>query len=211
MARCDGVITAELFILDSLELRGHEEKCSSAVAPAYVRGGSSFLTHLSSGLLLRYALGVTCDEQLATTDYGKPYLVGGCPPFFNLSNDGRTVVLAVATDVIGVDVQAIGLSDETVMRRHFPVEAYREFSSAPPEDRPLVFARYWTSLESRLKALGTGLSADYRNHPELFDGLFTHHFQVDDIMIACTMRQDFESSFRRLRLADIQKRLEMAC
>lgn len=208
MARCDGVVTAELFILDSLELRGHEEECSSAVAPAYVRGDASSLARLSSGVLLCYALGVTCDEQLATSDYGKPYLVGGCPPFFNLSNDGRTVVLAVATDVIGVDVQAIGLSDEAVMRRHFPAEAYREFASAPPEDKPLVFARYWTSLESRLKALGTGLSVDYRNHPELFDGLFTHHFQVDDIMIACTMRQDFESSIRRLHLADIQKHLE---
>lgn len=208
MARCDGVVTAELFILDSLELRGHEEEYSSAVAPAYVRGDASSLARLSSGVLLCYALGVTCDEQLATSDYGKPYLVGGCPPFFNLSNDGRTVVLAVATDVIGVDVQAIGLFDEAVMRRHFPAEAYREFASAPPKDKPLVFARYWTSLESRLKALGTGLSVDYRNHPELFDGLFTHHFQVDDIMIACTMRQDFESSIRRLHLVDIQKHLE---
>lgn len=196
-------MTLDLYLLDSRELVGHEDACRACVAPWYrPRPGDDeedMVERLASGLLLRHVFGVTKDTQVAVASHGKPFLIGGRPPYFNISNDQGLCAMAVADDIVGVDVQTIEIADEPVMRRYFPTEVHEEFVAAPDEEKPVVFAWHWTRLESRLKCLGTGLDADFRHHPEILEGYFMRTERaLDGYMVTCAARRPFEQRTRYL-------------
>lgn len=121
------------------------------------------------GLLLRDALGVFDDTQLARSAFGKIELADGEAPSISISHGGDMVVLAVS-DVarsvggpIGVDIEAIdGIAPVAVGRMVNDDE--RAWINAAPnlQERNLRMSQTWTSIEAILKAEGVGFSIDPR-------------------------------------------------
>ena len=200
----------QIYLFDAFELAGHESECIDAVAPLYRPHAEddveSRVERLASGLLMRHVFKVTRDDQVTVTNHGKPILLGGRPPYFNISNDQGLAALAVADEIVGIDVQTIGIADETVIRRFFPEEVRAEFCAAPKMEQPSVFARHWTKLEARLKALGTGLDADFRAHLDILDGWVTQTWTYEDTyMICCAARSPFRLSVHEFAYAGAGK------
>ena len=115
---------------------------------------------LAASLLLVRALkdeGVYTDE-IAVTEYGKPYLPR-LPGFhFSLSHSGDTALCAVSPQEIGCDIEEPRGYDPKIARRFFhPAEQDWLFSHPEPEQADAFF-RLWTCKESFIKALGLGLS-----------------------------------------------------
>ena len=146
------------------------------------------------GLLLRDALGVFDDTQLARSAFGKIELADGEAPSISISHGGSVAVLAVS-DVarsvggpIGVDIEAV---DEIV-----PIAVERMASSrerawidaaADSQERAFRLCRVWTRIEAVLKAEGCGFSIDPRK-----DGLPRGWFHSPGVfgqgVISCAAR-----------------------
>ena len=103
----------------------------------------------AAGLLLRHLFG---DAEYGNGPHGKPYLKdeSRC---FSLSHTDRYVVLAVADDEVGVDVEAADTIRPAVKRRCFTDEEQEWIG----EDTARFF-RLWTMKEAYMKLTGTGLS-----------------------------------------------------
>jgi len=96
--------------------------------------------------------------------YGKPRLAGG-GPYFNATDSGDVVVVALASDEIGVDVEVVRPLNrlERLARRictKLEIDALEKMSQT---DRNAALLRLWTCKEAGLKAIGTGLSGGMRN------------------------------------------------
>lgn len=126
-----------------------------------------------AGLLLARFLGVVADGQLAFGPSGKPALAKGSTSF-SISHGGDLVVLAVAQQDVGVDVErvpgAYGACERAAARRVFPEAVLAELDSLPPDEAARLFARVWTRMEAALKARGSGFDLDPRAHPEALAG-----------------------------------------
>jgi 4'-phosphopantetheinyl transferase len=94
--------------------------------------------------------------------HGRPVLAGERPPLrFSLSHSGDRVMLGVAADIVGVDVEELPAADvvgELVAVLH-PAER-EEVRGVEAALRPAVFARLWTRKEAYLKGLGVGLGRE---------------------------------------------------
>lgn len=117
---------------------------------------------LAAGLLLRHALGAA-HACLQYGPNGKPFLPDG--PHFNLSHAGDYVLLGVADEPLGVDVEHIVPWDSRVAARVFTPDE-QAWLAAQPGDAP--FYRLWTAKESLMKLTGQGLALP----PETFS-IFT--------------------------------------
>jgi len=119
--------------------------------------------------VLRSILGRTIgvdaeDVAFAYGKHGKPRLAAG-GPCFNASDSGDIVVVALASDEIGVDVEVVRPLNrlERLARRictDREIEALEKMSNT---DRHAALLRLWTCKEAGLKAIGTGLSGGMRN------------------------------------------------
>ena len=159
---------------------------------------------LVAGLLLRQFCGVTDDSQLAYGKNGKPYLkdkggssAGGI--YFNLSHSGDYVVLAVADNEVGVDIEKVTPYSDAVAARCF---TQRELEYLQSKRTNEAFYRLWTAKESVMKASGLGFSLP----PETFDvmpmdasahiiagkTLFFHCLQYEGHMICCATQDKFD-------------------
>ena len=192
-----------VYILDSHELSGHEDACASLVAAAYQPRPKDArldrLERLGSGLLLAHVLGVTDDSRLALSPHGKPRLSQPGAPHFNLSHDAGLIGLAVASEPVGIDVQAIGIADESVVSRFFPLDAQAEFLEASMDRKPLVFAHHWTVLEACLKAHGTGFDIGRDEILGIVSQWATQTWQhAGAFMISCAAAHPFELSIHEL-------------
>ncbi|MCZ0983614.1 4'-phosphopantetheinyl transferase superfamily protein [Streptomyces diastatochromogenes] len=89
--------------------------------------------------------------------HGRPVLASSGVEF-SLSYSGELVLIGVASDAVGVDVEPVPELEvaEQLARVLHPAEC-EEVGAALPEDRPAVFARLWARKEAYLKGLGTGL------------------------------------------------------
>ncbi|MFF5788553.1 4'-phosphopantetheinyl transferase family protein [Streptomyces sp. NPDC012693] len=92
--------------------------------------------------------------------HGRPVLTNSTPEF-SLSYSRDMVLIAAASDPIGIDVEPTPEPEvvEELAKTLHPAEG-REIKAALPEDRPVVFARLWARKEAYLKGLGTGLGRD---------------------------------------------------
>jgi 4'-phosphopantetheinyl transferase len=93
--------------------------------------------------------------------HGRPVLAGWSQPpvEFSLSHGGGIVLIAVADEPVGVDVEPEpdGPIVAALSARLHPRE--RELlARVDPSARPAEFARIWVRKEAHLKALGTGLA-----------------------------------------------------
>jgi 4'-phosphopantetheinyl transferase len=96
--------------------------------------------------------------------HGKPYLADG-GPFFNASDSGDVVVIALTTAEVGVDIELLRpLARGRRLARRICTERELELFQATPEDeRDALLLRLWTCKEAALKAIGTGLPGGVRN------------------------------------------------
>jgi 4'-phosphopantetheinyl transferase len=118
-------------------------------------------------VLLRRVLGGLLDTRpsslvFAAGTHGKPHLAlpgFANPPRFNLSHSGDVVVLAVAPDEIGVDVE--GRREipraERLACRFFSEDESRVVHGLDGAARDHAFLRIWTQKEAYLKATGIGV------------------------------------------------------
>jgi 4'-phosphopantetheinyl transferase len=100
---------------------------------------------------------------------GKPRLASGNIEF-SLSRRGRWCAVALSADApVGIDVEPVrplpGM--EEIVAEFFPPVARAAFASAAPEQRQIVFFRWWTRIEAAVKASGRGLDSSI----SCFDGV----------------------------------------
>ncbi|HLO91937.1 MAG TPA: 4'-phosphopantetheinyl transferase superfamily protein [Lentimicrobium sp.] len=119
--------------------------------------------HLIGELLARYALkessGIWHKEPFSTGDKGKPHPDGLNGTHFNVSHSGHWVVVAVSTDIVGVDVEHVRKMPEGVAYRYFS-EPEKQLLDAADNDaeKAHTFFSLWTLKESFIKAIGKGLT-----------------------------------------------------
>jgi 4'-phosphopantetheinyl transferase len=119
--------------------------------------------------LLRSLLGRTTGVDPAAVgfaygEHGKPRLAAG-GPFFNASDTGDFVVVALASTELGVDAEVIRplARRKQLIRRICTPRESEAIESFPEADRDAAILRLWTCKEAALKAVGTGLSGGVRN------------------------------------------------
>lgn len=98
--------------------------------------------------------------QFVRNPSGKPALTGIDTPIdFNLTHSGGRAVLAVATQPIGVDLEA-RRDDRSVMEiaeRFFYGAELASIRAQPVDQQNTMFFRFWVAKEAVLKAEGIGL------------------------------------------------------
>ena len=148
---------------------------------------------LVAGLLLRKVCDVAGDEQLTASKNGKPYLRNS-GMYFNISHSGEYVVLAVADNEIGVDIEKIAPYDQAIAVRCF---TERELEWLQSQGADEAFYRLWTAKESVMKASGLGFSLppetfsvlpmDASAHTIAGNAWFLHWLLYEGHMICCAI------------------------
>jgi 4'-phosphopantetheinyl transferase len=146
------------------------DRLSAALSPAERRRAAAYRSASDARRFsaargwLRHVLGDVLGLEPAAVpvseDPGKPRLLLGGPPRFNLSHAGELVVVAVASFEVGVDVE-----DARSGRRWSDVAPVtcspREaaaLAEVPEDEREEAFLAVWTAKEAYLKATGEGLA-----------------------------------------------------
>lgn len=117
-------------------------------------------THLFGKILLirlaiEYGLGSKVLNQLAYTQYDRPYLQEAID--FNISHTGTTVACAITRGAkIGLDIEQYSEVDFSDFSRIHSEEQWRRIESSPDPNH--AFFELWTVKESVIKADGKGLS-----------------------------------------------------
>ncbi|MBI1390890.1 MAG: 4'-phosphopantetheinyl transferase superfamily protein [bacterium] len=108
--------------------------------------------------LLWKALGAGAIPEIQYAESGKPFLNGG--PEINWSHSGAWVTLALcANGSVGIDVEAMRPIEMDDFRRYMRDEVWERIQAA--DDRRREFFRWWTTVESAIKADGRGMSAPW--------------------------------------------------
>jgi 4'-phosphopantetheinyl transferase len=146
-------------ILASDELRRAERFRVAAAARRFVGARAA----------LRMILGSATGVEPAEVKFhlgkrGKPYLPGG-GPFFNASDSGDYVVVALSSAEVGVDIEVLRTlrRNNRLARRVCTDHEIEMLAQAPEEERGALLLRLWTCKEAALKAVGVGLSGGARN------------------------------------------------
>ena len=104
------------------------------------------------------------DLEFRFGEHGKPYLTDG-GPFFNASDSGDIVVIALTPAEVGVDIELLRPLGrrQRLARRICTDREIEALEQVPEHDREALLLRLWTCKEAGLKAIGTGLSGGVRN------------------------------------------------
>ena len=122
-------------------------------------------------LLRRCAAGPT-DATLTHSPQGKPYLARPGAPRFSISHAEDMVLVALADEEVGVDVEADhrDLDAVALARRVLGAQAATRLAALDPEAQRAAFLRLWTRHDAALKCRGVGLGGD----PEDAAGVTVH-------------------------------------
>ena len=104
--------------------------------------------------ILGNTVGVDAENvAFAYGKYGKPRLAAG-GPCFNATDSGNDVVVALASDEIGVDVEVVRRLNrsERLARRICTDREIDAFEKMPDADRKASLLRLWTCKEAGLEA-----------------------------------------------------------
>lgn len=121
------------------------------------------LTWAAGRVVLRHVLGSVLNQDPAEIEIrldsaGKPRIDDG---EFSVTRARRLVLIAVAEDPVGVDLEAV--PDHTVASEALTLLHPREreeLESLAEAELPEAFVRVWARKEAFLKALSTGLARD---------------------------------------------------
>ena len=100
-------------------------------------------------LLSSYLINQLSNEELLTNEMGKPYFANG--PHFNVSHSGKYVVMAVAQNEVGVDIEECVEKDMSMLNRIFneaEVKMLKEHAD---------FYYLWCAKESLIKCMGSSI------------------------------------------------------
>ncbi|WP_026527483.1 4'-phosphopantetheinyl transferase family protein [Butyrivibrio sp. VCD2006] len=203
----------DIYILNTDILEGAVDRIIPVIAPYYANKYEKMKVHsgkmqeLGAGYLLSKVLGITRDEQLSFGEHGKPCLSGQyatrdihenipysgdfsdkCPEF-SLSHADNYVILAVAKEPVGVDIERCDRLTLSVIERVLPQEYFEKLESIHTKQE---WAKAWTSVEAVLKADGRGFSFDPREDASFMNGWHIESFPMeDDFMVSCACRGPF--------------------
>ena len=113
--------------------------------------------------LLRRGLarfGVGASARVERNSFGRPSVVGRPDVHFSVAHCPRAAVVVVASDRVGIDVEALRPHDRFAATRALDEVERARVDNAADSDRE--FFRLWTLKESYVKALGVGLSYPLR-------------------------------------------------
>ncbi|MFZ1685776.1 MAG: 4'-phosphopantetheinyl transferase superfamily protein [Flavobacteriales bacterium] len=93
--------------------------------------------------------------------FGKP-TIDAIPLHFNFSDTKDAVLLAIAHQELGVDIESMSrrVNHERVAEHYFTPEEITDINASP--DRKRRFLDFWTRKEAVLKASGVGIMDDLR-------------------------------------------------
>ncbi len=181
--------------LDLVE--GKNDKILSILAKRYVDKYNKYRVpkgkeqELLAGALLYKYLGVTTDTVLTENEHGKISLENG--PEFNLSHSEDYVVLAIADIPVGVDVEHGREMRWNVARKVFSEDWLEELRKAELESeaaRNMLFAKYWTTLESVIKLLGCGFAEEIdRKKLDELEPL-AHTIELGEYAVTCVAQEE---------------------
>ena len=110
----------------------------------------------------RAVVSVENDAQLVMNKNGKPMLVDA-RKHFNLSHSGKYVVLAIADQEVGIDIERVRPYHEATAKKIFSSEIQNAMSELCGEEKDRIFTQLWTELEAKLKVKGIGFSKEWEN------------------------------------------------
>jgi 4'-phosphopantetheinyl transferase len=116
-------------------------------------------------LILGRQIGVAPDELVFSYgDHGKPRVAEGLP-HFSLSHSANTIVVAVAAEELGVDVEERReLANAARLARRICTEGeFDTLLSLPEAEFETMLLRLWTIKEAVLKYIGTGITGGMRS------------------------------------------------
>lgn len=124
--------------------------------------------HDTAWKLFEYALKKEYDIELSECTilrnrWGQPRLKEYPGIYFSISHCKSIAVCVLADDEVGIDAEAVGrVCKENVWRRMLSEGEYVRLLSMEDDKRDKEFLKYWTLKECYGKAIGTGLSYDYK-------------------------------------------------
>ena len=152
-----------------------EEKKNTAFAETYEKRdtgrNSSRTQHEAAWKLFEYALKKEYDIELSECTiernrFGKPSLKEYPGIYFSISHCKNLAVCILSDVEVGIDAETIGRScKENVWRRMLSDTEYERIinmADVAANECDREFLKYWTLKESYGKAIGTGLSYDYK-------------------------------------------------
>lgn len=109
------------------------------------------------GVLSRYLGCHPKEVRMERRERGKPYVAGG--PEFNLSHTASQVILAVAGEPVGLDVERIDrpVRGEALAAKFFSPHERSAIASLPQSARNAAFLRHWVCKEATVKLSGDGI------------------------------------------------------
>ncbi len=120
-------------------------------------------------------------DEIAYSEYQKPYLPRYCDVHFNLSHSEERVMCAIGDAEIGCDVEYVNEIDMNIARKFFFDSEYETIASqSSPEARNDVFYRLWTLKESFMKATGLGFNLPLNAFCIKLDSNIRVEHHVDD-------------------------------
>ena len=160
----------------SLEMSDSEvDRLRGMLAPAELRRADRFRIaaaarrFVGARAALRMILGratgsAPADVEFLFGERGKPRLQGG-GIFFNASDSGDYVVVALSSAEVGVDIELVRTlrRNDRLARRVCTDRELELLARTPEKQRDALLLRLWTCKEAALKAVGIGLSGGARN------------------------------------------------
>lgn len=98
-------------------------------------------TGADSGISFKEYLGVENDAQLVISKNGKPMLVDA-RKHFNLSHSGKYVVLAIADQEVGIDIERVRPYHEATAKKIFSNEIQNAMSELCGEEKTGYLLNY---------------------------------------------------------------------
>ena len=130
------------------------------------------------------------DVAIVLEPNGRPVLTGALSPYFvSIAHSGSQVVVGVANQQIGVDVEQLrqSIPSPQLMARVCSPDELRLLENMTAVDRAAAFMRVWTRKEAYGKAIGVGIGFGLRSvtvglsGPTVLSG--TDGWQVADVEI----------------------------
>ena len=172
-------ITVPVYAMHTEYIRQAEHIFPEHLMPERMKKAARFrferdrLLCIGAGMLMLRALGIPDESVLNYGPYGKPYAPGY--PEFSLSHSGDWVIIAIAPDTVGADLEKPDSAHLSIADSVF-TPAELDWMKADPVSR---FFRLWTLKESVMKATGLGMDLEpasfdvipfTRSEPVLLDG-----------------------------------------
>ena len=139
-----------------------------------------------------------------------------CPNFyFNISHTKEWVAVAVGDAELGVDIEKLRDYKPTVAKRFFHNDEYSFLTTLPSHLQDAFFTRLWTSKESYVKCIGTGIANTFdkfaisiTNDAIEIKGndfpVFFKHYMYDELFISvCSMSNTFPDDIVLLNTDEI--------